>query len=76
MELVLTLLVVGLLVVLPIAVFLLVIGGLVYSIYRAIIGDKKDVERSTPAAGVRPETSGGAEIPTGRAVPANGIKSA
>ncbi len=63
MELVLTLLAVGLLVVLPIAFFLLVIGGLLYSIYRAIIGDKKEVERSTtPAPSVPTETPGGAGI--------------
>jgi uncharacterized protein involved in cysteine biosynthesis len=48
MELVLTILVVVLLVVLPIAFFLLVIGGLLYSVYRAIMGDKVEVERSTP----------------------------
>ncbi|HJQ29531.1 MAG TPA: hypothetical protein VJ827_09325 [Rubrobacter sp.] len=48
MELVLTLLVVVLLVVLPIAFFLFVIGGLLYSVYRAIMGDRAKVEHSTP----------------------------
>ena len=42
MELVLTLLAVGLLVVMPIALFLLAIGGLFYSIGRAIRGEKKE----------------------------------
>ena len=49
MEMVMVLLAVVLLVVLPIALFLLVIGDLVYCIYRAIIDDKKAVEHSTPA---------------------------
>ena len=47
MEMVMVLLVVGLLVVLPIALFLFVIGDLLYCIYRAIIGDKKEVEHAT-----------------------------
>ncbi|HET7271066.1 MAG TPA: hypothetical protein VFI90_08250 [Rubrobacter sp.] len=51
MELVLTLLVVVLLVVLPIAFFVFVIGGLFYSVYRAIIGEKAKVEHSTPSVG-------------------------
>lgn len=41
MELVLTLLAVGLLVVLPIAFFLLAIGGLFYGVGRAIRGENK-----------------------------------
>jgi hypothetical protein len=49
MEMVFVLLAVVILVVLPIALFLLVIGDLVYCIYRAIIGDKKEVEHSTAA---------------------------
>jgi hypothetical protein len=49
MEMVMVLLAVVLLVVLPIAFFVLVIGELLYCIYRAVIGDKKAVERSTPA---------------------------
>ena len=51
MELVLTLLVVVLLVVLPIAFFLLVIGGLLYSVYRAIVGDRAKADRPTPSVG-------------------------
>lgn len=66
MELVLTLLVVGLLVVLPIAFFVLVIGSLLYSIYRAITGDSKDVEHSTPAPNVPTEASGKAEVLSGK----------
>ncbi len=49
MEMVFVLLAVVLLFVLPIAVFMLVIADLVYCIYRAIIGDKKEVEHSTAA---------------------------
>jgi hypothetical protein len=51
MEVVLTLLVVILLVVLPIAYFLFVIGGLLYCVYRAIMGDRGKAERSTPSVG-------------------------
>ena len=76
MELVLTLLVVALLVVLPIAFFLLVIGGLLYSVYRAIIGGNKEVERSNPAPSVATGTSGRTETPSGKVVPVNRIKSA
>jgi hypothetical protein len=44
MEVVLTLLVVVLLVVLPIAYFVFVIGGLLYCVYRAIMGGRGPAE--------------------------------
>jgi len=49
MEMVFVLLVVVILVVLPIALFLLAIGDLAYCTYKAIIGDKKEVEHPTRA---------------------------
>jgi hypothetical protein len=49
MEMVVVLLAVVLLVILPIAFFLLVIGNLGYCVYRAIIGVKKEVKHSTRA---------------------------
>lgn len=42
MELVMVLLAVILLVVLPVSFLVLMIGGLVYSVFRAIRGEKKD----------------------------------
>jgi hypothetical protein len=74
MELVLTLLVVGLLVVLPIAFFLLVIGGLVYAIGKAILGEKKAKRSATPV--VAPGPTHGADVPAVKVASANGNKGA
>ena len=74
MELVFTLLVVVLLVVLPIALFLLAMGALVYSIYRAIVGDKEEDKHSTQAKNVPAGTRGGARIPPSKVSQADGIK--
>ena len=70
MELVFVILAVILLVVLPIAFFLLVMGGLVYAIGRAIRGERKEEQPATPVA-VR-----GTDVPAVKVASANGNKGA
>ena len=75
MELAFVILAVILLVVLPIAFFLLVIGGLVYAIGRAIRGKKKEEEQpATPV--VAPGPVRGADVPDLRVASANGKRGA
>lgn len=74
MELVLTLLAVVLLVVLPVAFLLLMTGGLFYSVFRVIRGDKKEAESPTASSIVVPSETPGAESPAGKVVTPNGNK--
>lgn len=76
MELVLTLLVVVLLVVLPVAFLLLAFGGLFYAIRRAIRGEKREDAAPASTSGIREEPSGAAEPLVAKATASKGRRDA
>ncbi|MEW6635391.1 MAG: hypothetical protein AB1425_01100 [Actinomycetota bacterium] len=76
MELVFTLLVVALLVVLPVAFFLLAIGGLFYAISRAIRGEKREDTPPAPSSSIRGEPPGVAEPLVAKTTTSKGRKDA
>lgn len=76
MELVLTLLAVILLVVLPVGIFLLAVGGLFYAISRTIRGEKAKDRAPSPSSEAAGKQPGASEPVVGKRTSSNGRRDA